>query len=120
MTVRALSMRESSLAVLTVLSLLAVALFAAGTLAETQARRTLAAWDAARRAMPGVSCGVCGRPARYDVSRLVRRQTSRTSSMVRMTRTIVNPNPTSEITHIWTRAGARTSSIARAISTFRL
>jgi len=74
MTVRALTVRLSSLTVLTVLSLVAVALFAGGSLAERGARRTLAAWDDARRAMPGVSCGVCGRPARYDVSRLVRRQ----------------------------------------------
>ena len=74
MTVRALSVRESSLTVLTVLAFVAVALFAGGWLAEHQARHTLESWEAAKRAMPGVGCGVCGRPARYDVSRLVRRQ----------------------------------------------
>ena len=74
MRVRALSVRESGLVVLTVLSLCAVALFAAGTLSEVQSRQRLAAWSAARTRLPGIGCGVCGSPARYDVSRLVRRQ----------------------------------------------
>lgn len=72
--VRALSVRESGLLVLTVLSLAAAALFAAGTLSATRARHALCAWEAARTRLPGVGCGVCGSPARYDVSRLVRRQ----------------------------------------------
>lgn len=74
MRVRALSVRESGLAVLTVLCLAAVTLFATGSIAEGGARRTLALWDAARARLGAVGCGVCGSPARYDVSRLVRRQ----------------------------------------------
>lgn len=74
MKVRALSVRESGLAVLTVLCLAAVALFATGTLSETVARRTHHAWEMARLRLPSIGCGVCGSPARFDVSRLVRRQ----------------------------------------------
>ena len=74
MRLRALSVRESSLMVLTVLCFAAVALFAGGTLSESVARRTLAAWNQAKTRLPAIGCAVCGAPARYDVSRLVRRQ----------------------------------------------
>ena len=74
MKIRELNVREAGLIVLTCLSLFAVAVFATGAIAERGSRHTLASWDAARHLMPTIGCGVCGSPARYDVSRLVRRQ----------------------------------------------
>jgi hypothetical protein len=74
MDVRALSMRERALVILTALSLVAVFLYSAGSLAEGGARATMADWERARERAPGIGCGMCGQLARYDVSRLVRKQ----------------------------------------------